>query len=157
MKYTLMAFTLTLVAVAVFVMTALNRRVDTAPSTVAASAPATSLAEPKVSRQAAVEYGRMISESYGEEAPVLVDAVVTTHADAERRTYPEGGPIDGPVEGHGLVADDALVWFVRMRGIFSAPHGLTHDEMKGWTFTIVDAETGQIIQSGFRPEDMPIR
>lgn len=98
---------------------------------------------------------------FGEANPTLVAATEMTLAEAERRVFPEGAAIDGPVEGQATVPDDALVWLVRMRGTFHPPHGpeITQATRKyqGWMYTIIDAETGQTIASGIRPNDVPLR
>jgi hypothetical protein len=112
-----------------------------------------------VSRQAAAEFGRMRAAAFGEANPALVDATEMTLAEARRRVYPDGEPIDGPVAGRSMVPDDARVWLVRMRGAFQAPHGPRPSNRRttGWMYTIVEVETGQTIASGFRSNAMPLR
>lgn len=121
---------------------------------------ATQVALPPVSRQAAVELGRVRAGAFGEGNPALIDATVMPLAEAQRTVFPEGGPIDRPVEGHAVVRSDAQVWLVRMRGTFQPPKrppGRVPPSTVGWMYTIVEVETGRTISSGFRSNAMPVR
>ena len=138
------------------------------PGVVATAANITATVEPtptpyskKVSHQAAVEYGRMQAKAYGEENPVLVEAVETTLNEANARLNPDGNPADGPVRP--VVPGDSPVWLVRMRGNFMPAHqappppgadptkvAANRGPREGWMFIVVDAQTGKSIESGFR-------
>lgn len=119
------------------------------------------LPEVAVSRRAAVGFGQMRAAAFGEESPELVDAAEMTLAEARRKVSPEGGPLEWPVEGQSIAADEDRVWLVRMRGTFYPPHGpeIPRESQgeRGWMYTIVHVETGQTIASGFRPNAMPLR
>ena len=114
---------------------------------------------PAVSRDAALDLGRTRAIAFGESNPTPIDAAIMTLVEAQRKVFPEGGPIDGPVEGQSVAPSHTRVWLVRMRGAFKAPHGprpscwRTH----GWMYAIVEVETGRTISSGFRSDAMPVR
>ena len=114
---------------------------------------------PAVSRDAALDLGRTRAVAFGESNPTPIDAATMTLAEAQRKVFPEGGPVDGPVEGQSVVPDNTPVWLIRMRGVFKAPHGPRGSSKRtaGWMYTIVEVETGRTISSGFRSNAMPIR
>lgn len=82
----------------------------------------------KVSRQAAIEYGRVQAEAYGEANPVLIEVVETTLADANARLNPGGGPADGPTLP--VAPEDTPVWLVRMWGSFVASRLPPHPSVR---------------------------
>ena len=120
------------------------------------SPPVASIPAVAVSRTAAIEFGRMRAASFGEADPALIDALVTTLSDARRRLASPDGTVKGSYKaGWG---PDHLVWLVRMRGTFKPPHPPRPvPPTEGWMYTVVDATTGQTIQSGFAPSTWPLR
>jgi len=111
---------------------------------------AAALPQVAVSRQAAEEIGRFRARAFGEDNPVLIEA--------QRKIYPEGGPIDGPVDK--VVPDGARVWLIRVKGIFVPPKypaRYVPAPTKGWLYTIVEVETGRTFGSGIRADGVPVR
>ncbi len=75
-----------------------------------------------ISEDAAVEAAKGRANAFGELSPVLVDARQMTLAEAYNRLTPKDTPREGPVAGKGVAHDEDLVWLVRMKGRFVAPH-----------------------------------
>ena len=68
--------------------------------------------------EATIKYARGVAGTFGERAPVLLDAVLTTAADTQARTLPTSpsSPPEGPQGQAEVVSDDAQVLTVRMWG-----------------------------------------
>lgn len=173
MKRLLSLVTLALVVMAIFAIRYAGKGVAAVPEG-AAVAPATvHLPAPAITRQAALEYGRMRAKSFFEDDAVPIGAVLTTLGTANSKVAvgDVGSRPDGPVGPDGqqaLFPEDTQVWLVRMRGSFVAPHGLIRKDpttgrldrgepTPGWMFTIIDATTGQTIYTGFRGNGVPLR
>lgn len=89
----------------------------------------------------------------GEEAPELVDATMVPLGEAMSRLS------DGDETETGL-PEDTLVWVVRMRGKFmssSAPGPEQMEAKEGWAYTILNANTGQMIGHGYYTSDTPLK
>lgn len=115
--------------------------------------PYTKEPEQAVSRAQAVEGGRAAAGLMGEDAPELVDATLMPLGEAMSRLG------EGDQTETGL-PDDALVWVVRMRGRFmpsSAPGPEQMVAKEGWAYTLLNANTGQMIGHGYYTSDTPLK
>ncbi len=103
------------------------------------------------------------AQAFGEREPQLLESTLTTYSEARNRVDPSGGQ---KPESPPVLPDAAPVWFVRANGTFSAPHGMVQFDQKtgqripqkpkaGWMYTIIDAQTGKTLESGFRGRPSP--
>jgi hypothetical protein len=115
--------------------------------------PYTRLPSEAVSRLDAIQAGRAAAGRMGDEDAELIDALLTTLADAEWRAHAQHDMKDGP-------PDDALVWLVRLRGRFRPASAPGPEQMiyeDGWAFAVVNAKTGQTMGYGYNDNTTPIR
>lgn len=110
-----------------------------------------------LTREQVIEKGRMWASAMGENNPVLLDVVLTTLNDANRRLRqsPDTSPADGAPEGLQGLPGEGRVWLVRMSGSFvpSSHPGMRESvPERGWMFAVVNAATGQTIHYGYQPD-----
>lgn len=104
-----------------------------------------------------VENARYVARSLalgmGEKNPVLIDEKKTTLGQALATIH---GSKDGAPPS---IDKEQAVYVVRMRGRFHSPRSPVSGPRKsvhGWMYSISDASTGQMIDTGFGPGNPPV-
>lgn len=116
-----------------------------------------------ISHEWAIENMLARAQAFGEREPQLLESTLTTYSEARNRVDPSEGQ---KPESLPILPDAAPVWLVRASGTFVAPHAMVQIDEKtgqripqkprvGWMYTIIDAQTGKTLQSGFRGQPAP--
>jgi hypothetical protein len=162
MRYVLGVSTLVLLAAIGIAITSMAQGATGGGPNVVGIAPTAEVIPPGLLRREwAIEMTMERAHAYGEHAPELIEDSLTTYHVARARVA-----LGDKVETPPALPDDAPVWFVRARGSFVDPHPMRAIDKRtgevvprqpkvGWMYSMIDAQTGRTLQSGFRGVPAP--